>query len=235
MKRTTGKTMAPFRAQLDRSRRMSFDEALGLLRQIPPAKFNETVEVAINLAVDTRQSDQVVRGTVTLPHGTGKVPRVAVFAAGEAARAAREAGADEVGAEDLVKKIDEGWMEFDILVATPDLMRVVGRLGKKLGPRMPSKKAGNITPDVGGAVRELKAGRLEFRADKAGVVHVPIGKLSFEDVQLRDNFLTLMGEILHARPAGIKGQYLKSVTLSSTMGAGLKLDPHQVRELASQG
>jgi large subunit ribosomal protein L1 len=214
---------------------MSFDEALGLLRQIPPAKFNETVEVAINLAVDTRQSDQVVRGTVTLPHGTGKVPRVAVFAAGEAARAAREAGADEVGAEDLVKKIDEGWMEFDILVATPDLMRVVGRLGKKLGPRMPSKKAGNITPDVGGAVRELKAGRLEFRADKAGVVHVPIGKLSFEDVQLRDNFLTLMGEILHARPAGIKGQYLKSVTLSSTMGAGLKLDPHQVRELASQG
>jgi len=230
--RNKGKIMSAARKQLDRSRRLSLDEALVLLRQMPPAKFDETVEVAVNLAVDTRQSDQVVRGTVVLPHGTGKVPRVAVFAAGEAAREARQAGADEVGAEDLVKKIEEGWEEFDVLVATPEMMRVVGRLGKKLGPRMPSKKAGNITPDVGGAVRELKAGRLEFRADKAGVVHVAIGKMSFADSQLRDNFVSLMTEIARSRPAGLKGQYLRGVAISSTMGPGLKLDPHNVRELA---
>jgi len=232
--RNKGKALAPVRAKLDRARRYSLEEALVLLRQVPPAKFDESVEVAVNLAIDTRQSDQVVRGTVTLPHGTGKVPRVAVFATGEAAREAREAGADEVGAEDLVKKIEDGWEEFDILVATPELMRIVGRLGKKLGPRMPSKKAGNITPDVGGAVRELKAGRLEFRADKAGVVHVSVGKMSFEDAQLRDNFVTLIAEISRARPAGVKGQFLKSVSICSTMGPGVKLDVHQVRELAAQ-
>lgn len=230
--RSKGKVMLAARKQLDGSRRFSFDEALGLLREMPRAKFDETVEVAINLAVDTRQSDQVVRGTVVLPHGTGKVPRVAVFAAGEAAREARQAGADEVGAEDLVKRIEEGWEEFDVLVAVPELMRVVGRLGKKLGPRMPSKKAGNITPDVGGAVRELKAGRLEFRADKAGVVHVPIGKMSFADSHLHENFVTLVTEVVRSRPAGLKGQYLKSVAICSTMGPGLKLDPHNVRELA---
>jgi large subunit ribosomal protein L1 len=232
--RRKGKALGSVRAKLDRAQRYSFEDALALLRQVPPAKFDESLEVAVNLAIDTRQSDQVVRGTVTLPHGTGKVPRVAVFATGEPAREAREAGADEVGAEDLVKKIEEGWEEFDVLVATPDLMRIVGRLGRKLGPRMPSKKAGNITPDVGGAVRELKAGRLEFRADKAGVVHVPMGKMSFDDAKLRDNFVTLITEISRSRPAGVKGQYLKSVSISSTMGPGLKLDLHQVRELAAQ-
>ena len=232
--RSKGKALAPVKAKLDRSRRYSFEEALRLLREVPRAKFDETVEVAINLAVDTRQSDQMVRATISLPHGTGKVPRVAVFAAGEAARAAREAGADEVGAEDLVEKIEGGWEEFDVLVATPDLMRVVGRLGKKLGPRMPSKKAGTITPDVGQAVRELKAGRLEFRADKAGVVHVPIGKMSFDDEQLRDNFAALMAEVLRCRPPGVKGQFVKRVALSTTMGPGLKLDVQQVREMAAQ-
>ena len=232
--RKKGKAMAPVLSQLDRSRRLSLEDAFKTLREVPKAKFDETVEVAVNLAIDTRQTDQVVRGTVTLPHGTGKVPRVAVFATGEGAREARDAGAEEVGAEDLVKKIEDGWDDFDVLVAAPDLMRVVGRLGKKLGPRMPSKKAGNITPDVGAAVRELKAGRLEYRADKAGVVHVPIGKMSFADDQLHDNFVVLLGEIMRSRPSGVKGQYLKSVALSSTMGPGLKLDLNQVRELAAQ-
>jgi len=227
-----GKAFAEVATKIDRSARVSVDEALSLLRQGPQAKFDETVEVALNLGVDTRQGDQAVRGTVTLPHGTGKVPRVAVFAAGEAAREAKEAGADEVGAEELVQKIEAGWDDFDVLVATPDLMRLVGRLGKKLGPRMPSKKAGNITTEVGRAVRELKSGRLEFRADKAGVVHVPIGKMSFDDDKLRDNLRTLLSEILRSRPSTVKGQYLRGVTICSTMGPGIKIDVNRAREFA---
>ena len=226
-----GKRLRTAREGVERSQRYPFDDALSLLKALPKARFDETVEVSLNLGIDTRQGDQSIRGTVVLPHGTGKVPKVAVFATGEAVREAEAAGADVVGAEDLVEKIEGGWDDFDILVATPDLMRIVGRLGRKLGPRMPSRKAGNITPDVGGAVKELKSGKVEFRADRGGVVHVPIGKLSFDDDRLRDNFKTLLSEVIRARPAGSKGQYLNGVTLCSTMGPGIKLDPSEVRRL----
>jgi len=229
---TEGKRLREARKSVPPTKRFQLDEALTLLKSLPKPKFDETVEVAVNLGVDTKKGDQTVRGTVVLPHGTGKVPRVAVFAAGEAAREAEAAGADVVGAEDLVEKIEGGWEEFDILVAVPELMRVVGRLGRKLGPRMPSKKAGNITPDVAAAVRELKSGKVEFRADRGGVIHVPLGKVSFDDESLRDNFKTLLSEVFRARPSGAKGQYLKNVTICSTMSPGIKLDLAEVRELA---
>ena len=229
---TDGKRLREARQKVDPAARLGFDDALSLLKDLPKAKFDETVEVSINLGVDTKKGDQGVRGTVVLPHGTGRVPKVVVFAAGEAAREAETAGADVVGAEDLVEKIAGGWDEFDILVATPDLMRIVGRLGKKLGPRMPSKKAGNITPDVGAAVRELKSGKVEFRADRGGVLHVPIGKLSFDEASLRDNFKTLLAEVIRARPTGAKGQYLRNITLCSTMSPGIKLDLGEARQLA---
>lgn len=227
-----GKRLRLAQEQIDRVRRYSLEEALKLLKSLPPTRFDQTVEIAANLGVDTRHGDQAVRGTVVLPHGTGKVPKVAVFATGETAREALAAGADTVGAEDLVEKIEAGWDDFDILVATPDLMRIVGRLGKKLGPRMPSKKAGNITQDAAGAVRELKSGKVEFRADRGGVVHVPIGKLSFDDQQLRDNFVTLLSELIRSKPSTAKGQYLKALTLSSTMSPGIKLNLQEVQQLA---
>lgn len=226
-----GKRLEEARKGIVRTRRYQLDEALIVLKSSPRAKFDETVEVSLKLGIDTKKGDQSVRGTVVLPHGTGKVPRVAVFATGEAAREAEEAGADLVGAEDLVEKIDGGWNDFDVLVAVPEMMRIVGRLGKKLGPRMPSKKAGNITAEVGAAVRELKSGKVEFRADRGGVIHVPIGKVSFDDDRLRDNFRSLLGEIARARPSGAKGQYLRSLTLCSTMGPGIKLDLTEVRQL----
>lgn len=234
MKRTKGKALRPVLAKLDFAKKMSVDEALQRLREVPPAKFDETVEVALNLGIDTSHGDQMVRGTVSLPHGTGKVPRVAVFAGGEAGKQAREAGADEVGAEDLVEKIEQGWDAFDVLVATPDMMRIASRLGKKLGPRMPSKKAGTITTEIVRTVRELKSGRVEYRADKGGVVHVPIGKLSFPDERLRDNFLYLLGEIVRARPATVKGVYLKKISLSTTMGPGVKVDVPSARAMLEQ-
>lgn len=226
-----GKRLREARQRVTPTQRHGLDEALSLLKSLPKTKLDETVEVALNLGVDTKKGDQGVRGTVVLPHGTGKVPKVAVFATGEAAREAEGAGADIVGAEDLVEKIEAGWNDFDILVASPELMRIVGRLGKKLGPRMPSKKAGNITPDVGAAVRELKSGKVEFRADRGGVVHVPIGKLSFDDERLRDNFRTLLTEVARARPTGAKGQYLRNVTICSTMSPGIKIDLTEVRQL----
>jgi large subunit ribosomal protein L1 len=191
------------------------------------AKFDETAEAAFNLGVDPRHAEQNVRGAVSLPHGTGKSLRIVVFAKGEKEREAREAGADEVGAEDLAKKINEGWLEFDRLLATPDMMGIVGRLGKVLGPRglMPNPKVGTVTQDIGRAVAEQKAGKIEYRVDKNGIIHVPFGKLSFTKEQLAANLLSVVEAIVRAKPASAKGTYLKKASISATMGPGIRLDP----------
>ena len=199
-------------------------DALALVKEAASASFDETVEVAIKLSVEPGKGEQNVRGTVVLPHGTGKVPRVAVFAEGEAVREAEAAGADRVGGEDLVKAIAEGWREFDILVAQPAMMRVVGPLGKQLGPRMPSKKAGNITDDVAGAVSALKSGRAEFKLDRGAVLHVAIGKASFEAEQLAENFQTLLDAVIAAKPSAAVGRFIGSIAISSSMGPGVKID-----------
>ncbi len=200
------------------------EEALSLVKEVASAGFDETVEVAIKMGVQPGKGEQNVRGTVVLPHGTGKVPRVAVFAEGEAVRDAEAAGADRVGGEDLVKAIAEGWDEFDILVAQPAMMRVVGPLGKNLGPRMPSKKAGNVTDDVAGAVTALKSGRAEFKLDRGAVLHVAIGKVSFETVQLTENFQTLLDAVIAAKPAETTGRYIRNIVIASSMGPGVKID-----------
>ncbi len=210
--------------KVDKDATYPVEEALNLVKELATAKFDETVEVHIKLGVDPAKGDQQVRGTVVLPHGTGKVPRVVVFAEGEAAKQAEEAGADRVGGEDLVKEIEEGWDEFDVLVAQPQMMRIVGRLGKKLGPRMPSKKAGTITQDVAGVVKELKSGRVEYRIDRGGVIHAPIGKVSYPVEHLMENFYVLLDAILQARPAGVTGRYIRSITVTSSMGPGIKVD-----------
>ena len=211
----------------------SLDEAIGVLKAMPGAKFDESVDLSFRLGVDPKHADQMVRGAVVLPHGIGKTVRVAVFAKGEKEREAREAGADLVGAEDLVEKIQGGFMDFDSTVATPDLMGQVGRLGKVLGPRglMPNPKLGTVTFDVGRAVREIKAGKVEFRVDKAGNVHVPVGKKSFAEPNLVANTLALLEAIVRAKPSAAKGQYLRSVTVSSTMGPGIHLDVQRVANL----
>lgn len=221
-------------AKVDRNRRYALEEGVRLVQEIGRAKFDETVEMAVRLGVDPRQADQNVRGTVVLPHGTGKPVRVLVFARGEKEKEAREAGADYVGADELIKKINEGWLDFDKAVATPDMMGAVGRLGKILGPRglMPNPKTGTVTMEVGRAVKEIKAGKLEYRVDKAGIVHVPIGKVSFGAQKLLDNCTSILAAILRARPASAKGNYILGVTLSTTMGPGIKIDPQQVRTLA---
>jgi large subunit ribosomal protein L1 len=218
--------------QLDRQRLYSPVEAIDLVKSLASAKFDETVELAVRLGVDPRRADQIVRGTVALPAGTGKDVRVAVFASGEAAEQARAAGADIVGAEDLVKRIqDESFLGFDLAIATPDLMGQVGRLGRVLGPRglMPNPKTGTVTTDVGRAVTEFKGGRVEYRTDKVGNVHVPIGKVSFDKAQLMENFRAVVDEIQRVKPAAAKGRYIRSVTLSSTMGPGVKIDPARLR------
>lgn len=211
-------------------------EAVRLLKQAPKAKFNETVEVAIRLGIDPKQADQQVRGTVALPAGTGKTVRVLVFAKGEKAKEAETAGADIVGAEDLVEKIQGGWTEFDIAVATPDLMSTVGRLGRVLGPRglMPNPKSGTVTFDITKAVREFKAGKIEYRTEKAGIIHAPIGKTSFTEEQLLANFTSLIEAVARAKPAAAKGQFLRSVTLSTTMGPGIKVDPAKAEALLKE-
>lgn len=202
-------------------------EALKLAKSLSRAKFDETVEVAVRLGVDPRHSDQMVRGAVVLPHGTGKTPRVAVFAKGEKAKEAEEAGADVVGAEDLIERVQGGWLQFDTAVATPDMMGMVGRLGKILGPRglMPNPKTGTVTFNVKTAVQEIKAGKVEYRTEKAGIVHVPLGKVSFADEALLENFQALMDALLKAKPETAKGQYIKTVTISTTMGPGVKVNP----------
>ena len=220
-------------ATIDRGRRYPLDEAIrALLAADAAAKFDETVELAVKLGVDPRQADQNVRGTVVLPHGTGKSVRVVVFAKGEKAKEAADAGADHVGAEDLAKKIqEEQWLDFDTAIATPDMMGTVGRLGKILGPRglMPNPKVGTVTFDVAKAVREVKAGKVEFRVEKAGIVHVPIGKRSFGPERLLENAQALLSSLLRAKPAAAKGNYLQSVAVSTTMSPGVRIDPATAR------
>jgi large subunit ribosomal protein L1 len=212
--------------KVDRTKLYLLDEGIQLLRQLPTAKFDETVECAVRLGVDPKHADQMVRSTVVLPQGTGKKIRVLVFAKGEHEVAAREAGADIIGAEDLVEKIQGGWLEFDVAIATPDMMKIVGRLGKILGARglMPNPKSGTVTFDIAGAVKDSKAGKIEFRVDKAGNLHVPVGKRSFTEAQLRENIIAFMDAVLRAKPATAKGTYIKSVTISSTMSPGIKVD-----------
>jgi large subunit ribosomal protein L1 len=201
-------------------------EALQLAKDASFVKFDETVEIALRLGVDPKHADQMVRGTVVLPHGLGKTARVLVFASGEKIREAEEAGADYVGGDEMAKKIEGGWLDFDAVVSTPDMMRVVGRLGKVLGPRglMPNPKAGTVSFDVAKAVQEIKAGKVEFRVDKTGIIHAPVGKLSFGTDRLKENADALVGAVIKAKPSAAKGKYVKSVALSSTMGPGIKVD-----------
>jgi large subunit ribosomal protein L1 len=217
----------------DKTLLYSAEEAIDLVKKTASAKFDETVEAHIKLGVDSRHADQQVRGAVVLPHGTGKTVRVLVFAKGEKAAEAEKAGADFVGAEDLAAKIqNENWLDFDVVVATPDMMPVIGRLGRILGPKglMPNPKAGTVTMDVERAVKEIKAGKIEYRLDKTNIIHVPIGKVSFDNEKLLDNFRTLMDAIIKAKPAAAKGQYLRSVVLASTMGPGVKVHPARIIE-----
>jgi large subunit ribosomal protein L1 len=208
-------------------------EALEIVKQVATAKFDETVDTAVRLNVDPRHADQIVRGTVNLPHGTGKTIRVLAIAEGDKAREAQEAGADYVGTE-FIKQIQDGWLEFDAVVATPETMREVGKLGRVLGPRglMPTPKAGTVTMDIAKAIKELKAGRIEFRVDRTGNVHAPIGKVSFDLEMLEENFKGFMDAVIRARPAAAKGGYVRAVTVSSTMGPGVKIEPTQFRKTA---
>ncbi len=223
-------------AQVDRERLYGPKEAVRLAKELATAKFDETVEVHFRLGIDTRQADQQVRGSISLPHGTGKDVRVAVFAEGEAAREAEAAGADVFGSDDLVEKIQGGFTDFDAAVATPDQMGKVGKLGKILGPRglMPNPKLGTVTNDVGRIVGELKAGKVEYRADKYGIAHVAIGKASFDETALVENYGALLDEVLRVKPAGAKGRYIRSITLATTMGPGIKLDPARGRNLLDE-
>ena len=218
--------------KFDREHQHTPAEALDVVKTLASAKFDETVEIAVKLGVDPRKADQIVRGTVALPAGTGKNVRVAVFAAGDAAQAARDAGADIVGADDLVERITGGFLDFDLAIATPDLMGMVGRLGRQLGPRglMPNPKTGTVTTDVGKAVTEFKGGRVEYRTDKFGNIHVPIGKASFEREKLATNFRAVIDELNRAKPAAAKGKYVRAITVASTMGPGVKVDPARIKD-----
>jgi large subunit ribosomal protein L1 len=211
---------------VEADRRYDIDEASELLPKLSISKFDGTVEAHLRLGVDPRHADQLVRGTVVLPHGTGKTSRVIVFAQGEKAQEALRAGADEVGGDDLVKRIDDGWFEFDVAIATPDMMGTVGRLGKKLGPRglMPNPKSGTVTFDIERAVSEIKSGRIEFKVDRAGIVHVPVGRASFTPEQLAANVATLVDAVNRAKPSGAKGTYMRTLTLAPTMGPGVRID-----------
>jgi large subunit ribosomal protein L1 len=226
-----GRKYEEVKTKVERARRYGLDSGIQLLKETARAKFDESVDMAIRLGVNPKHSDQMVRGTVVLPHGVGKSVRVLVFAKGEKDKEAKEAGADFVGAEDLVERITGGWTDFDKAIATPDMMGTVGKLGKILGPRglMPNPKVGTVTFDVARAVRELKAGRVEFKVDKTGIVHTAVGKVSFDAEKLKENVLALMEIIIRAKPASSKGTYLKSIAISTTMGPGIKLDPNDLR------
>jgi large subunit ribosomal protein L1 len=228
-----GKRYKEALGQVDREAHLSTSEAVDLVKGLAKAKFDETVELALRLGVDPRKADQIVRGTLSLPSGSGRDVRVAVFAAGEKASEARNAGADVVGADDLVARVaNEGFLDFDVAIATPDLMGQVGTLGRILGPRglMPNPKTGTVTMDVGKAVTEFKSGRVEYRTDKVGNIHVPVGKVSFTKAQLLANIHAVVDELVRVKPAAAKGRYLRSVTLSSTMGPGVHIDPARARE-----
>jgi len=227
-----GKNYKEALAQVDREELLTVPEALEKVKGLSKAKFDETVELAVRLGVDPRKAEQIVRGTISLPSGTGKTNRVAVFAAGEAAQAARDAGADEVGAEDLVAKVAGGFLDFDVAIATPDLMGQVGGLGRVLGPRglMPNPKTGTVTMDVAKAVTEFKGGRVEYRTDKIGNVQLRVGKVSFSRDDLVKNVVAVIDELVRVKPASAKGRYLMSVTVSSTMGPGVKIDPTRIHD-----
>lgn len=222
-------------AKVDRTKRYNFDEAVELAVSCGTAKFDETVDVAVRLGVDPRHADQMVRGTVVLPNGIGKEVRVAVFAKGEKGKEALDAGADSVGADDLVEKIQKGWLDFDKAIATPDMMGAVGKLGKILGPRgmMPNAKLGTVTFEIARAVKEVKAGKIDFKVEKAGIVHAPVGKVSFGPQKLRENIAAFMDTIQRLKPASSKGTYLRSVAISTTMGPGIKVDPAYTKDLLS--
>lgn len=221
-----GKKMKAVQEKVERRKEYSFEDAIGLIKESSFVKFDETVDLAVNLGIDAKKTDQMVRSAIVLPHGIGKTVRVIVFAKGEKEKEARDAGADNVGAEDLIEKIQKGWLDFDKAVATPDIMGLVGKLGKILGPRglMPNPKLGTVTFDLAKAVKEIKAGKVEYKTEKAGVIHVPIGKVSFDKKKLVDNAMAIIESIIKAKPPTSKGRYLKKVAVSSTMGPGLKVD-----------
>lgn len=229
----TGKKYTEARKKVDPQKKYALPDALALVVDNAFAKFDESVDVALRLGVDPRHADQMVRGSVVLPHGTGKTTRVLVFAKGEKEKEARDAGADYVGAEDLAEKIQGGWLEFDKVIATPDLMGTVGKLGKVLGPRgmMPNPKLGTVTFDVAKAVADMKAGRVDFRVDKVGIVHCSVGKVSFGKDKILDNFKVLLEMIMKLKPSGSKGTYVKGVAVSSTMGPGVRIDPSEVSNI----
>ncbi len=231
-----GKRYVEARGAVNREELYSPVQAVRLLKEAPAAKFDETIEVHLNLGLNVRHADEQLRGTMMLPHGTGRTARVAVFADGDKAREAEEAGADIVGSADLAKRIEEGFTDFDVAVATPDQMGNVGRLGRILGPRglMPNPKTGTVTFDVAKAVREAKAGKLEYRTDRGANVHIAIGKRSFDERQLVENYAALLDEIVRAKPSASKGRYIKKITLSSTMGPGIHVDPTRTRDIADE-
>jgi large subunit ribosomal protein L1 len=232
-----GKKYSKVLDRVERTKRYTLEEALEMIPNVSYVKFDESVDIAVRLGVNPRHADQMVRGAVVLPHGTGRTTRVVVFAKGDKAKEAEEAGADFVGAEDLVDKIQkEGWLEFDKAISTPDMMGLVGRLGRVLGPRgmMPNPKVGTVTVDVAKAVQDMKSGRVEFRVEKAGIVHAPMGRVSFGTDKLRANFMSLMDLLLKLKPSTAKGTYVKGITLSTTMGPGIKLDPAQILALVAK-
>jgi len=231
-----GKRLQDAVKKYDRQALHAPGEAIDLVKSLASAKYDETVEMSVRLGIDPRKDDQRIRGTVALPSGTGKTARVAVFAAGEAASEARDAGADVVGADDLVQRVQEGFLDFDVAIATPDLMAQVGKLGRVLGPRglMPNPKTGTVTNDVGRAVTEFKGGRVEYRTDKVGNIHMPVGKVSFTKDQLASNIHTVVEELVRAKPAAAKGRYLRAVTLTTTMGPGVRIDPARAREVEEE-
>jgi large subunit ribosomal protein L1 len=228
---TAGKKYREAKNKVDRTKRYSLEEAIQLLPATTYVRFDESIDVAIRLGIDPKKPDQMVRGTVVLPHGTGKKLKVLVFAQGEKEKEARDAGTDYVGGEELVEKISQGWLDFDRAIATPDMMKVVSKVGKILGPRglMPNPKVGTVTFDVGKAVQDVKSGKVEFKVDKAGILHVSVGKVSFGQEKLRENILTLLDSVLRAKPPSSKGTYVKGLAISTTMGPGIKVDPLTIR------
>lgn len=230
MGKKRGKKYLESLGKFDKDKYYEPEEAFDLVKELKWTNFDESVDVAIKLGVDTRKSEEQVRGAVDLPHGTGKKVRVLVFAQGEKVKEAEDAGADYVGGEDLAEKIEKGWTDFEATIATPDMMKVVGKLGKILGPRglMPNPKIGTVTFDLKNTIKSVKAGKVEYRADKFGIVHTPLGRISFEKEKLIENFLTFVDAIIKAKPSAAKGRYLQSITISSTMGPGIKIDPGKI-------
>jgi large subunit ribosomal protein L1 len=231
-----GKTYVEARAKVDREREHSPAEAVSLVKELKRAKFDESVEIHVRTGLNVRHADEQLRGTIALPHGLGKDVKIAVFAQGDKAREAEEAGADVVGAEDLAKRIEEGFTDFDVAIATPDLMPVVGKLGRVLGPqgKMPNPKVGTVTPDIAKAVEEAKAGKVEYRTDRTAIVHLVIGKTSFDEHKLLENYAAVMEEIIRAKPSAAKGRYIRSIVMTSTMGPGIKVDPARVRDIIEE-